>query len=507
MLDDLAELIADTPPEELAALVADLPDGLAAQLLNATPVQADTMPDLEGITHAIATDWHARQHSTYLVERLTHAARIVERGTPQRLIISLPPGSGKSTIGSVALPLHLLTQHPDWNVGLVSSEASLAAKWSRDTRRHALEHEWTRLDRESRAVSEWNTTQHGGLIARGVGGSITGRRLHALIMDDLVKNFSDAHSPTQREALEDAWRSVLRGRLHPQGLAVLIMTRWHTDDFAGWLGKQDGWETIRIPAIAEEHDPLGRLPGEPLLSPQIDETPTEALARWAAVKRDVGSYVWASQYQQNPMSASGSVFHADWWARHTPATVPPATVGEWITSWDLTFGTGSDHTGDYVVGGVWQRYDGVVYLHDVVRGRWEFTEQIHRIKALAAKWPQCTAHVIEKKANGAAAIDTLKRQLTGVVAQEPRGSKLARAQAVSPMVEARNVSIPEQAPWLSDFLTELQAFPSGAHDDQVDMTSQALDRLRSGNTAELVQPQTPQQARLSSGGLAALRRT
>lgn len=505
-MDELDQLLASTPPDQLEGLVADLPDGLAAQLLNATPGATTGDRALADIAQTVALDWHERAQSNYLIERFTHAVREVEAGRPQRLIISLPPGSGKSTLGSVALPLHLLTQHPEWNVGLVSAEVSLAAKWSRDTRRAAVEHNYVSLDPESRAVLEWNTTKGGGLIARGVGGAITGRRLRALIMDDVVKDFADAHSPTMREALRNTWRSVLRPRLHPQGLAVLIITRWHTEDLAGWLSTQPGWDEIRIPAIAEDNDPLGRAPGEPLLSPMIEEIPDQALERWAAEKEAVGSYVWAALYQQNPVPDTGSVFHAGWWLRHTPATLPPDSVGEWLTSWDLTFGTGSQHTGDYVVGTVWQKHEGVCYLHELIRDRWEFTGQVHQIRATAKRWPQCKVHLVEKAANGAAAIDTLKRELSGVLAVPPQGSKLVRAQAASPMAEAGQVSIPETAPWLDQFLTEMHTFPSAPHDDIVDSVSQALIRLRSGGTAVL---QTPgSRGRISSGGgLSALRRT
>lgn len=132
-----------------------------------------------------------------------------------------------------------------------------------------------------------------------------------------------------------------------------------------------------------------------------------------------------------------------------------------------------------VWGGVLGQLGADVWLLDMVRGRWSFNDQIAQIELLSEKWPEAIAHIVEKAATATAAHETLSRKIPGILLRPPRGSKEIRAQGVAPMVEAGNVNIPEEAPWLDDFHSEMAGFPSSApHDDIVDMLSQALDYLR-----------------------------
>jgi len=434
---------------------------------------------LLGLAAELLPFYRQRPHTDYLTERLTEAIEAVENGEDRRLIVEMPPGQGKSSMCSVALPLYALSRNPGWEVLLVSAEASLATKFSRDCRRHVTDGNVpnVHLSAESAAVTEWETSENGSVVARGVGGQITGRRARLLVIDDPLKNLTEAHSRFQRDLLWDTWQSVLKPRLRPGALVVLVQTRWHEDDLAGRLFDHDpdGWERIRLPALAEPDDLLGREIGEPLLTPQASETPAQALERWDQLRTEVGSYVWGALYQQRPSPTSGQVFNPDWWQRYE--TPPEGTTT--ITSWDLSF----TDTGDYAVGQVWTLADGRFYLIDQVRGRWSFTQQVHQIRALADRYPHATAHIVEAAANGHAAVDELKREIPGIIGEPARGSKEIRAQAVAPLVEAKQVFIPERSPWLTDWLSEVTGFPSGApHDDQVDAMSQALKRLRSPMT-------------------------
>jgi predicted phage terminase large subunit-like protein len=134
---------------------------------------------------------------------------------------------------------------------------------------------------------------------------------------------------------------------------------------------------------------------------------------------------------------------------------------------------------DYVVGQVWMRRGADAFLLDQVHDRMDFVTTCQQFRELAAKWPQATLKLVEDKANGTAVINALRRIVIGIVPEEPHGSKEARAAAVSPLVEAGNVHLPtpELAPWVGDLIEEAAAFPNGAHDDQVDAMSQALNRL------------------------------
>ena len=134
---------------------------------------------------------------------------------------------------------------------------------------------------------------------------------------------------------------------------------------------------------------------------------------------------------------------------------------------------------DMVVGQVWMRRGANAYLLDQVRDRMDFVRTLREFRVLAARWPQALAKLVEDKANGPAVIAMLNSRVAGIIPDEPHGSKEARASAVSPLIEARNVWLPapELAPWVGDFVEECAAFPTGAHDDQVDAMSQALNRL------------------------------
>jgi len=134
------------------------------------------------------------------------------------------------------------------------------------------------------------------------------------------------------------------------------------------------------------------------------------------------------------------------------------------------------------VGQVWGARGADRYLLDQVRGRKSFTDTLAAVRKLSAKWPNADLKLVEDKANGPAVIDTLRSEISGLVAVNPEGGKLARASAVSPQVEAKNVWLPspDTNPWVADFVQECANFPAGAHDDQVDAMSQALLRLKQG---------------------------
>lgn len=446
------------------------------------PNNALTLPRI--VEHVTGGGFHRRDHLDALTGLLANAVEDVRKGKSRFIVVSMPPGQGKSVTCSVALPLYVLAQHPTWNVAVVSSELTLATKFSRDARRDA-EDVGVKLAPDSGQVTEWETTAGGGLLARGVGGSLTGRRVKALIIDDPIKNAVQAYSEVERESLGDWYQKVARTRLAPASLALLVMTRWHEDDLAARLLKA-GWEEFRLPALAETDDPIGRYVGEPLLTPQAVETIEEANERWAKEREDVGTYTWAGLYQQRPAPAGGSIFNVD----NLQELAEPLDMeaGTWITSWDLGFGTPDKKrkaSTDYSVGTVWQALpDGRYVLHDLVRGRWEFTEQLAEMRRTIARYPQCSRHLVEAAANGAAIIDTMRKDAPGVPAipgvtpiKVSGTNKIERWQACTPLLEAKKVFHLGGA-WLPDLVAEMAVAPNGKHDDQLDSIAQALNWLR-----------------------------
>lgn len=523
----LEDLLGDLSPEEIARAVRSMTPEEAQSLLDATEEQPLLVPDSPlGQAKVLDGNYRTRDHLQYLSDRLSAAVAKVEQGESQFIAVSMPPRSGKSQLTSVYLPAWLLHKHPEWPIGLISHDPTLATNWGRDVR--ALVEERAdvlgiKLRRDAGAVTDWKTTEDGGVLSRSVRQSITGRGFKVLIVDDAVKDYADAHSAANREWLWNWWKSNASTRQNGPWLVVFIGTRWHEDDVIGRLlssdheGDPDQWEQIVFPAIAEDADVLGRAPGEPLLSPLMEETPEEALARWATVKASVGIYAWDALYQQRPSPAKGSVFNSDWWRFWTiyPSKVSKGPDGKpdgkvvlldpdadlrgarWLDSWDMAFKATS--ASDYVVAGRWAQVGALRYLMYQERERRTFTETLTRMKIWCDHSDPTTpwAHhvherLVEDKANGTAVLDTLKEQVSGLIPINPTDSKEARARAVTPEVEAGNVLLPNPGDpgneWVQELLSELRGFPNGAHDDQVDQLTQALSRMRTPTKSSVTVP-------------------
>lgn len=223
----------------------------------------------------------------------------------------MPPRHGKSTIGSWWFPVWFFDRFPHKRMILSSYGADFAADWGRRVRNTLVQHgdELTaRITGDSSAADRWDTTDGGGMITAGVGGSITGRGADVLMVDDPIKNAEEANSPRHREKVWKWWQSTALTRLEPGGAAVVMQTRWHEDDLTGRIIADEGerWETIRLPALAEARDALDRRPGEALWPERYD---VDALR---SVRQSVGDYVWESLYQQKPPSLTANAVYLNY---------------------------------------------------------------------------------------------------------------------------------------------------------------------------------------------------
>jgi predicted phage terminase large subunit-like protein len=481
--------VVDTFPAELYGQLLEAIGGAPGAALPSTPLEQAMQLDPMYVP---------RDHLVYLSNRLARAAEDLRAGRSSRIAVSMPPRSGKSTLASTYLPLWLLRQDASRKIGIISHDPTLSTNWGRQIRNLIENHPELGLAiaPDAGAASEWQTTGRGGVTSRSVGQSVVGRGFNIIILDDLVRDFAAAHSEANRRAVWEWWTANAYTRLEPPFIILAVGTRWHEDDVIGRLlspdydGDPTEWDVISFPAIAEEADVLGRLPGDPLLSPLIvTETPEKALVRWADTKRAVGSYNWVAQFQGRPSPAEGAVFNMGWWRYWTTnpsLATDDGTVrlidfdnmigGTWLSSWDAAF-KGSDQS-DYVVGQRWVRQGGNRYLVGQTRNRMSFTQTLAEMRRFHD--PRVHVHLIEDKANGPAIIDTLRDEIAGLKPINPTNSKEARARAITPEIESGNVYLPHpvQFPWVADLLSELRSFPTGAHDDQVDAMTQALWELR-----------------------------
>jgi predicted phage terminase large subunit-like protein len=441
---------------------------------------------------ALAQQLDPRTVSTGALELIDAALIEVAEGRNDRLIVTMPPQEGKSTTVSRRFPTWLLQRNPDMRIVIASYEHGVARRWGRVVRNDIGENPAAlglAVRADTAAAHEWQLMGHeGGIYCVGIGGALTGRPVDLLIIDDPVKGPKEAESATYRDAAWDWWESVGSTRLAPGAPVVLVMTRWHEDDLAGRLLREepDTWTLLNIPAQADhrpddgETDALGREPGEFMASAR-----GRTAQQWQTIRRQRGSRVWNALYQGRPSPGEGLIFRREWWRRYDQpqwivnddGTHHALGFDQLCMSWDMAF---KDTDGaDFVVGQVWGTRGENAFLLDQVRGRMSFVDTCMKLRALSAKWPGVSAKLVEDKANGTAVISALQHTVGGLIAVEPQGSKVARASAVSPFVEAGNVWLPdpEIAPWVDDLIEEAAAFPLSSHDDQVDTLSQALTRL------------------------------
>ena len=400
----------------------------------------------------------------------------VERDEIKRLMIFLPPRHGKSFITSSIFPAWFLGKHPSHHVMFATYGQELSDDFGRRVRNYITDpiHQAIfpscSLSEDSTAAHRFNTTAGGAYFAVGRGGPMTGRGADLLLIDDPIKDQEEASSETVRRALHEWCASVAYTRLMPGGAIVIIQTRWHEDDLAGWLLREhanENWDVLCLPAIAEQDEGF-RKEGEALWP---EKFPLPELERKRAA---IGGRAWASLYQQRPAAAEGVIFKRDWWQFFPqPLTVE---LNQIVQSWDTAFKTGTEH--DFSVCTTWGVAADGYYLLHVWRERVEFPELKRVLASLAEQWKP-NAILIEDKASGQSLIQELKLSTTlPLIPVKADSDKQTRAQAVTPLMEAGKVFLPQSAPWVSDFVEEMAFFPNGAHDDVVDATTQALNYLR-----------------------------
>lgn len=433
-------------------------------------------------------------------QTLGDALQGVADGSIKRLMVFEPPRHGKSEEASRLFPGYYLERHPEQWVGLASYAAGLAFTLSRNARDN-YQRAGNHVHPGASGVEQWETLEGGGMWAAGVGGPITGKGAHLLLVDDPIKNAEEAGSEIIREKHKDWWRSTFYTRAEPDAAIVVIQTRWHEDDLAGWLLSQEldedpeRWHVLNLEAIKEEvPQPFPpscttladwRRPGEALCP---ERYPIEKLRR---MERRIGGYYFGALYQQRPTALAGDVFKREWWQFYTTPDTPipgirmlPPTLDRVIQSWDMAFK--DEEQNDYVSGQVWARRFTDLYLLDRINDRLSFTASCDAVETMSGKWPAARGKYIEDKANGPAIINSLRRQVGGIVPVKPDGGKVARAYAVQPYVEGLQCYLPHPriAPWVEDFIRQLAQFPRGSHDDDVDAATQALNILTRGMREE-----------------------
>ena len=424
----------------------------------------------------LARNWH--------LEAIIHHLELCRRGDSKRLIITVPPRSLKSHTASVCFPAFLLGHNPSSKIICASYAQSLAEDFSNKCR-IILEEEWykatfpsTSLSSLKNSASEFATTKHGFRYATSVGGTLTGRGGDYLILDDLHKP-DEVGSDIRRESVINWFENTLQSRLNNmnEGRIILVLQRTHEHDIAGHLMEKGGWTHLSLPAIAPHDMEVQIKDNETHAFMEGDLLHEERFSRQTLdrIKRDVGSFIFSAQYQQEPVPAQGNIIPVR--AFRSFETRPNKREGDLIVqSWDIA--SGQKEHNDYSVGMTWLfRFD-QYYLLDVIRKKMDFFTLCIEVNKQATE-AKSDLVIIEKAGVGIALIDTLRRRSRlNIIESIPTQDKVTRMMPGTADIEAGKVALPKDALWRADFEKECAAFPNSKHDDQVDALSMFLNWAR-----------------------------
>lgn len=400
------------------------------------------------------------------------------------LIISTPPQHGKSATVSQRLGAWYLLKNPDHHVILVSYGDVLAKRFGKqnlNTMKTFAGAFGVQLDPTRATSQDMYIAGHDGyMISRGFGAPLTGYSGDLIIIDDPVKNAEEAASEANRESKWDEFLSTIMTRQQDVTRIVLIMTRWHEDDLAGRIQQdmKDLCEVVNIPCECESSDDLlGRKIGEPLC-PELGKDEKWLKTTKKAYVTEKGQRAWDALYQGRPTAMEGNLFFRDAWKFYDREEylAGKMTFDRVVMSVDATYK--DTKRSDYVSIQVIGRKDNDYYLLDRVHKRMTFVNTVNEIVRTKQRNPQVRQIYIEDKANGSAIIEVLRDRVSGVIAVTPKESKYARAEAVAFIQQDGFIHLPMKTGWVYEYINEFATFPNGAHDDDVDALTQALNKMR-----------------------------
>jgi predicted phage terminase large subunit-like protein len=496
--------------------------------------------------------FEAAPHLEVVAEALLEVYRYIESGGEEgngRLMVFLPPQTGKSTLVSMIFPGWLLGRRPNTKIALTSYVSGLAERNSRNVRAIIESGEYANvfgsksvvedvvaLSKDSRSVSDWllGAPHTGGVIARGVGGGLTGHALDLIVIDDPFRDRKDADSDSRREDVENWYQSAVYTRAR-KGTAIVVMhTRWHEDDLAGRLMKRmvqdehaDQYKIVVLPAQALPPAPFDSAQGKGLQTEDSEDeeagtssTATDEMRyasdeteqrRWMEkgvflpmvdpLGRQAGESVWEKEYpsssmakrranatesewwpvyQQIPRSKEGQMFNRD---NVRLVKALPNTCEHFVRYWDKagTEGGGARSAGVLMT----KSAEGQYIVCHVEKGQWSSGKRNRRMEDMAQRDAAThgNEHVeiwVEQEggSGGKESAEFSVKLLAGhrVKKETAVGSKELRAEPFADQVEAGNVAL-LVGDWNEEYLRELESFPQGKYKDQVDASSGAFNKL------------------------------
>ena len=410
--------------------------------------------DLGSFITGLSRDYHEPEHLRPLLDELGRAER-----EKVRFCFSVPPRHGKSEtlLHYVAM---VLANDPSTRIGYCSHTHSFAVKQSKRARQLARD-AGVDIPQFVGRADDWQTTAGGGLVARGVGGELTGRGFDILIVDDPIKSRAVAESSSQRDSVYDWFTSDAFTRLTPDGSIIVVHTRWHPDDLVGRL-VSDGWGFVNLKAIDGKGEALWADGG----------WTADVLAER---RRHVGEYNWASLYQGEPRPRGGQVFGE------------PSFYDRLPERYQCAYGIDLAYTkktnADYSVCVKLLKSGDCYYVADVVRKQVDAPAFALTLKAMAAGTPGRMLWHASGTEKGAAQF--LQQRIKRLEVANASTDKFVRSQGVAAAWNDGRVLVPDDAPWLDVFLGEMADFTGldDAHDDQVDALASGFTALAVSSSA------------------------
>jgi predicted phage terminase large subunit-like protein len=429
-------------------------------------------------THALAPLGQVpAAHHRLLIAELQRVAD----GLCDRLMIFMPPGSGKSRYTSQLFPAWLLSR----GIQLIGASHTddLAEDFSAKVQAYVAENAATLgFGLRGTAVGRWYTTNRGAYLAAGVRSAIPGFRADGVVIDDPVKGRAAADSVADRKKVWDWYNGDLERRLTPRSFIVLMHTRWHESDLAGMLlaTEPHRWRVLNLPAEAEDNDQLGRLPGEWLWSDDAYGYGASLPGIKKSLEDRGATREWASQYQQRPRPPEGALFKT---LKIEILDAVPAG-GSAVRAWDLasTSQVGTNDP-DFTAGVKLRRLpEGRFVIEDVVRFRGG-PDEVEAAIVNTAKRDGKSVRIglpLDPGQAGKQQVLYLTRKLSGftVESSPESGDKATRAAPVASQCNVGNLAV-VKAQWNAALLDELAFFPAGSKDDQVDALSRAFAMVSS----------------------------
>lgn len=424
--------------------------------------------------------YEAARHHVYLAEKLERVAA----GDIKRLIVNMPPRSGKTELSSKIFPAWMAGRFPDKSLILATYNEKFSFDFGRAVRNFMKQPGYKQVfphavTRKGAVAANRIEMQNGGLLVfTGVGGSLTGRGGHTIICDDLIKDRTQADSQTEREKMWSWFQQVLKTRLMDDRSSIMIITtRWHPDDVVGRLTdptnsyydaeEASRWEVIDLPAFAVEDDPLGRKPGEVLWPTRFGEDFLENMRRG-----DPRGF--SALYQCRPSPEKGAFFQSEWLSEYKPNDLPSNLRYYLSVDFAVSSATNRDRTCIMPIG-IDDRQN-IWVLPDVWWQHGSSEQVVEAFVNLVAKYKPLMVWG-EKGQISKSLGPFIRKRMTernafaAIDETHPAADKQARAQSIAGRMAMGKVMFPVHAPWWPSAKDQVLKFPQTAHDDFVDALS------------------------------------